>query len=79
MQPSYMVIFDTIALAMASEKTMLACFRGVLQFKMRYEVAAARWNRIPSNMLETLVFSRRGQHGLFIPPAKPSQGTGAKT
>lgn len=73
-----MVNLYTKALTMTAEKTISMSFRVSPKFKALLEVAAARENRSLTNMLETLVFAHCEQHGLSGPPAKVSQGQGAK-
>lgn len=73
-----MVNLYTKVLTMTAEKTISMSFRVSPKFKALLEVAAARENRSLTNMLETLVFAHCEQHGLSGPPAKVSQGQGAK-
>jgi hypothetical protein len=73
-----MVNLYTKVLTMTAEKTISMSFRVSPKFKALLEVAAARENRSLTNMLETLVFAHCEQHGLSGPPAKVSQGRGAK-
>lgn len=73
-----MVNLYTEALTMTAEKTISMSFRVSPKFKALLEVAAARENRSLTNMLETLVFAHGEQHGLVVPPARMSQGRGAK-
>ena len=76
--PRCMVSFYTRPITMPAEKTVSMSFRVSPQFKSLLTVAAARENRSLTNMLETLVFAHCEQHGLSVPPAKVSQGKGAK-
>lgn len=75
---SCMVDFYTEANDMTAEKTVSMSFRVSPKFKALLEVAAARENRSLTNMLETLVFAHCDHRGLSVPPAKVSQGKGAK-
>ena len=77
-RPCCMVKLYTKTITMAADKSVSMSFRVSPRFKALLEVAAARENRSLTNMLETLVFAHCEQHGLSVPPAKVSQGKGAK-
>ena len=63
---------------MAADKSVSMSFRVSPRFKALLKVAAARENRGLTNMLEAPVFAHCEQLGLSVPPAKVSQGKGAK-
>lgn len=61
---------------MAAEKTISISFRITPKFKALLEIAAQQENRSFTNMMETLLFTHCGQHGLKPTAAKVSKPKG---
>ena len=73
-----MVNFNITARTMTAEKTISMSFRVSPKFKALLEIASGSENRSLTNRLQTLVFARRKQQALSLPPDKVSSDKGAR-